>query len=152
MTNAAYGTALDPIARGSIQYVRSGPTWDTMPERTRVLRDISRALMQLIDRDGKLILFGRTIGDVGGHVLAAALTSMPSLAIVDTTLTGCGLGPASASAISIAMRRGFSGGGLRTLILDNNPDLGDSGIAVLASVLPCCREYRGQSDRNHYVK
>ena len=136
MTNAAYGTALDPVARGSTQYVRSGPTWDTMPERTRVLRDISRALMQLEDRDGKLILFGRTIGDAGGHVLAAALTAMPSLAIVDVTLTGCGLGPASASAISTAARRGFSGDGLRTLVLDNNPDLGDSGIASLASVLP----------------
>ena len=57
-----------------------------------MLRDISRALMQLADRDDKLILFGRSIGDQGGLVLAAALAALPHpLALADLTLTGCGL-------------------------------------------------------------
>jgi|EP01046_Picozoa_sp_COSAG06_P000328 hypothetical protein len=128
MTSGAYGSALDsPL-----------PQWlARSSERTRVLRDVARALMQLADRGGKLILFGRAIGDRGGHVLAAALAALPSpLALVDVTLTGCGLGPGSASGISTALGRGFSGDGLRTLLLGNNPDLQDAGIVALAAVLP----------------
>ena len=131
LNSAAYGAGLDSVVHNP-----AGPAFSDST-RTRVLRDISRALMQLADRDGKLILFGRSIGDQGGHVLAAALWALPPpLALADLTLTGCGLGTASAEGISAALRCGFAGDGLRTISLTNNPNMRDPGIAALAAVLP----------------
>jgi hypothetical protein len=105
-------------------------------ERRGVLRDISRALMQLPDRDGKLILFGRTICHEGGHILAAALKALPTpLPLTEIQLNGCGITTSAGERIAAALRPGFAGS-FKSLHLKSNAELGGSGLAAMASILP----------------
>ena len=89
---------------------------------------------------GRLNLHYSNLGDEGARVLGSALQVLggfPQLRLSAIGLCSCGISADGFAYIARGLRRGFQGDGLRVLNVSGNCGLGNEGIALLGSVLPC---------------
>ena len=89
---------------------------------------------------GRLNLHYSNLGDEGARVLGSALQVLggfPKLRLSAIGLSSCGISAAGFAYITRSLRRGFQGDGLRVLNVSGNCALGNEGIVLLGSVLPC---------------
>ena len=75
-------------------------------------------------------------GDAGAAVLGAALQAMPRIPFIQLDLELNELMVAGVASLAPALRRPWGDGGLKKLWVNNNPSLGDAGVAALAKALP----------------
>eukprot|EP01043_Picozoa_sp_COSAG02_P044875 COSAG02_NODE_4049_length_5862_cov_2.302100_4_plen_271_part_00 len=88
---------------------------------------------------GEIDLYNGFLGEDGCRALGSALQAMPRkplLTLTEIGMKGCGLTSAGMMAIAAGLQCGFGINGLRVLSLPWNINLGDSGLATLAEVLP----------------